>query len=194
MLGRFEIKRAYLKEFEVHRPTKKEFSDSGHATNVTGERSETRLFNYFFTAPDFTWLQDVKAAPQCQAGYDFTLTLNTEHPLFSFIEAKQLYVDAKSSVSGILKYFSEHAKKNRCLNADTLIQQRKIIVISSRIDLPQQEIDVQLVLQLLSVAHALGDTERQKAIVATLSDRLQNAFEAEVSLIYKYLEIYLRTL
>lgn len=165
----------------------------GRQSRELGRRSEESLFYYFSNKKKFPWIKEVVRARKYQEGYDFILMIDAYHPLAMYLESDVIYVDAKSSSSGVNQYFHEQATK-RGISRDEVITERKRLAIHTGPSANEEEVDVQLVLQLLILCDAINDYQRMAEILSVLSDELALAYEHENDVVLKYMVIYFRAI
>ncbi len=164
----------------------------GRQSRELGKRSEDTLFQYFSDKKTFPWIKQVIRARKYQEGYDFTLHIDQCHPLSIYLDSDVLYVDAKSSSTGVNQYFQDQSEK-RGIGRDQVIIERKRLAIHTGPAATEEEVDVQLVLQLLILCNAVKDYARMSDILSILDDRLALSYEHQNDIVLKYMLIYFRT-
>ncbi|MBP7774928.1 hypothetical protein KA078_04010 [Candidatus Woesebacteria bacterium] len=161
-----------------------------HKNNERGATSEKDLRKYLENEALFPWIHTVIKAKECQPGYDYVIKICTDHPLHAHLQEDTLYVDAKSSTSGVYSYFEEQAERFR-INKQRVIQDKKRLAINAGPKASEAEMDLQVVLQLLIFCNALGDEAKTQEVLQCFDERLRKAYQAEVTMVAEYILRYI---
>lgn len=178
------------KEQELKEKEKAAQRAESHRNNERGATSENDLRKYLENEALFPWIHTVIKAKKCQPGYDYVIKIRTDHPIHAHLQEDTLYVDAKSSTSGVYTYFEEQAERFR-INKKRVIQEKKRLAINAGPKASEAEMDLQVVLQLLIFCNALGDEAKTQEVLQCFDERLRKAYQAEVDLVAEYILRYI---
>lgn len=161
---------------------------------IVGQESEARLNNLLVDRDNFPWVKEVIVAPANNPGYDFTLIIDTAHPIGKMLKATQIYVDAKSSTGYVEEYFEKNVRRQSEGAIQSFVIGKRRWVINSNIEKTDEEIYAQFATYILIATGKLNKPKLWDQVLLELPERVRVAFYAEQGVVLEYARIVMQSL